>query len=127
MAGIPSGVQVYATHWMYEPGWKEDLPRIHLEIEAMKQLSHQHVCKLYQVLETDTKIFMVLEYCPGGELFDYIVERYCSQKNISHKALLLLDNAPTHPVNLSDMSAHRRIDLPHALYLLHHHAEDIKA
>ena len=28
-----------------------------------------------QVIETDTKIFMVLEYCPGGELFDYIVDR----------------------------------------------------
>ena len=28
-----------------------------------------------QVLETDTKIYMVLEYCPGGELFDYIVDR----------------------------------------------------
>jgi maternal embryonic leucine zipper kinase len=27
------------------------------------------------VIETDTKIFMVLEYCPGGELFDYIVDR----------------------------------------------------
>jgi hypothetical protein len=27
------------------------------------------------VVETDTKIFMVLEYCPGGELFDYIVDR----------------------------------------------------
>ncbi|XP_071529014.1 maternal embryonic leucine zipper kinase-like [Panulirus ornatus] len=53
----------------------EDLPRIYLEIDAMKQLSHQHVCKLYQVLETDSKLIMVLEYCPGGELFDYIVER----------------------------------------------------
>ncbi|KAL7636620.1 UNVERIFIED_CONTAM: hypothetical protein RMT77_013397 [Armadillidium vulgare] len=53
----------------------EDLPRIHLEIEAMKHLSHQHICKLYQVIETDAKIFMVLEYCPGGELFDYIVEK----------------------------------------------------
>ena len=29
----------------------------------------------HQVLETDTKIYMVLEYCPGGELFDYIVDR----------------------------------------------------
>ncbi|KAK7070424.1 hypothetical protein SK128_005319, partial [Halocaridina rubra] len=53
----------------------DDLPRIYLEIEAMKQLTHQHVCKLYQVLETDSKIFMILEYCPGGELFDYIVEK----------------------------------------------------
>ncbi|XP_066304606.1 maternal embryonic leucine zipper kinase-like isoform X1 [Branchiostoma lanceolatum] len=52
-----------------------DLPRVQIEIEAMKTLTHQHVCKLYQVLETDTKIFMVLEYCPGGELFDYIVAK----------------------------------------------------
>ena len=53
---------------------QEDLPRVHLEIEAMKLLSHQHVCRLYQVIETDLKIFMILEYCPGGELFDYIGE-----------------------------------------------------
>lgn len=53
----------------------DDLPRIRLEIEAMKALSHQNVCKLYQVIETEAKIFMILEYCPGGELFDYIVER----------------------------------------------------
>ena len=57
----------------------------------MKVLCHQNICKLlqvlpqgfcffqfssvFQVLETDTKIYMVLEYCPGGELFDYIVDR----------------------------------------------------
>ena len=44
----------------------------------MKLLSHQHVCKLYQVLETETKIFMILEYCPGGELFDYIGKSFKS-------------------------------------------------
>jgi len=53
----------------------EDLPRIRLEIAAMKILRHQNICKLLQVIETETKIFMVLEYCPGGELFDYIVDR----------------------------------------------------
>ncbi|XP_048852503.1 maternal embryonic leucine zipper kinase [Brienomyrus brachyistius] len=52
-----------------------DLPRVKTEIEAMKNLSHQHVCRLYQVIETSTKIFMVLEYCPGGELFDYIIAK----------------------------------------------------
>ncbi|KAM8880353.1 maternal embryonic leucine zipper kinase [Spinachia spinachia] len=53
----------------------DDLPRVKLEIEAMKNLSHQHVCRLYQVIETSTQIFMVLEYCPGGELFDYIIAK----------------------------------------------------
>lgn len=53
----------------------DDLPRVKLEIEAMKNLSHQHVCRLYQVIETSTQIFMVIEYCPGGELFDYIIAK----------------------------------------------------
>ncbi|XP_069123059.1 maternal embryonic leucine zipper kinase-like isoform X1 [Argopecten irradians] len=53
----------------------EDLPRVKTEIEAMKVLCHQHICKLFQVIETDTKFFMVLEYCPEGELFDYIVSK----------------------------------------------------
>ncbi|XP_013868721.1 maternal embryonic leucine zipper kinase [Austrofundulus limnaeus] len=53
----------------------EDLPRVKLEIEAMKNLSHQHICRLYQVIETSSQIFMILEYCPGGELFDYIIAK----------------------------------------------------
>ncbi|XP_062604583.1 maternal embryonic leucine zipper kinase-like isoform X2 [Saccostrea cucullata] len=53
----------------------EDLPRVKTEIEAMKDLCHQHICKLYQVIETETKFFMILEYCPEGELFDYIVSK----------------------------------------------------
>lgn len=53
----------------------EDLPRIHLEIEALKALTHQHICRLYQVVENEQKIFLIMEYCPGGELFDYIVEK----------------------------------------------------
>lgn len=40
---------------------QDDLPRVKLEIEAMKNLSHQHVCRLYHVIETSTQIFMVLE------------------------------------------------------------------
>ncbi|XP_077427011.1 maternal embryonic leucine zipper kinase [Vanacampus margaritifer] len=53
----------------------EDLPRVKVEIEAMKNLSHQHICRLYQVIESPTQIFMILEYCPGGELFDYIIAK----------------------------------------------------
>ncbi|XP_054254333.1 maternal embryonic leucine zipper kinase, partial [Indicator indicator] len=53
----------------------DDLPRVKVEIDAMKNLSHQHICQLYHVVETSRKIFMVLEYCPGGELFDYIISR----------------------------------------------------
>lgn len=53
-----------------------DLHRAYREIEAMKRLgSHQHICQLFQVTETETDIYLVLEYVSGGELFDYIVSR----------------------------------------------------
>ncbi|KAM5300371.1 maternal embryonic leucine zipper kinase isoform 3-T3 [Ctenodactylus gundi] len=54
---------------------QSDLPRVKTEIDALKNLRHQHICQLYHVLETANKIFIVLEYCPGGELFDYIISQ----------------------------------------------------
>ncbi|XP_046667192.1 LOW QUALITY PROTEIN: maternal embryonic leucine zipper kinase-like [Homalodisca vitripennis] len=55
----------------------DDLPRVKMELEALKNLSHHHICKLYQVIETETHFFLVMEYCSGGELFDHIVQ--CSR------------------------------------------------
>lgn len=43
-----------------------------MEVEALKTLAHRHICKLYQVIETDSHYFMIIEYCSGGELFDHI-------------------------------------------------------
>ncbi|KAL3877262.1 hypothetical protein ACJMK2_034995 [Sinanodonta woodiana] len=60
---------------MDKKGLGEDLPRVYTEIAAMKELCHQHICKLYQVIETEDRFFMILEYCPEGELFDYIVAK----------------------------------------------------
>lgn len=40
---------------------QSDVARIALEIAAMKDLRHQHICQLYQVIETDEYYFLVLE------------------------------------------------------------------
>ncbi|KAK9506875.1 hypothetical protein O3M35_008728 [Rhynocoris fuscipes] len=53
----------------------DDYPRVKMELEALKSLSHHHICKLYQVIETPFNFFMIMEYCSGGELFDHIVEK----------------------------------------------------
>uniref|UniRef100_A0A915BL55 non-specific serine/threonine protein kinase n=1 Tax=Parascaris univalens TaxID=6257 RepID=A0A915BL55_PARUN len=53
----------------------DDLPRVKTELEALKTLSHQNICRLYQSIETDEKFFIVMEYCSGGEMFDYIVKK----------------------------------------------------
>lgn len=44
------------------------------EIETWRQLKHRHIAQLYEVLTSETKIFMVMEYCHGGELLDYITK-----------------------------------------------------
>lgn len=52
-----SRIILYFTHCNLQ----DDLPRVKTEIHAMKELCHQHICKLYQVIETDEKFFLVLE------------------------------------------------------------------
>lgn len=53
----------------------KDLPRVELEINALKTLFHPNICKLYQVIQTESHWYVVMEYCSGGELFDHIVEK----------------------------------------------------
>ncbi|KAL1516515.1 hypothetical protein ABEB36_000423 [Hypothenemus hampei] len=53
----------------------EDLHRVTRELHALKNLQHGNICQLYQVLESESHFFIVMEYCSGGELFDHIVEK----------------------------------------------------
>jgi serine/threonine protein kinase len=39
----------------------EDLFRVQTEIRALKMLDHQNIAKLLQVIETETKIYLILE------------------------------------------------------------------
>jgi serine/threonine protein kinase len=45
------------------------------EIHHYRRLHHPNVMQLYEVLATESYIWMVTELCPGGELYDYLVER----------------------------------------------------
>ncbi|KAL6942721.1 hypothetical protein ACO0RG_001682 [Hanseniaspora osmophila] len=48
---------------------------IEREIIIMKLLNHPNVLRLYDVWETDTDLYMVLEYVERGELFNLLVEQ----------------------------------------------------
>lgn len=41
----------------------------------MRMLKHPHIIGTYEVIESPTHIYIVMEYAPYGELFDRIVER----------------------------------------------------
>lgn len=50
------------------------LGKIKREIQILKLFQHPHIIKLYQVISSPTDIFLMMEYVPGGELFDYIID-----------------------------------------------------
>ncbi|KAL4063794.1 hypothetical protein V8B97DRAFT_671057 [Scleroderma yunnanense] len=45
------------------------------EIHHHRQLHHPHVTQMYEVIATESHIWIVTELCCGGELFDYLAEK----------------------------------------------------
>ncbi|KAJ7816621.1 Pkinase-domain-containing protein [Mycena leptocephala] len=85
------------------------------EIVVMKLIDHPNIMRLYDVWETSTELYLILEYVKGGELFEHLCKKgrlpteealgyfqqiitaidYCHQFNIAHRDLkpenILLD------------------------------------
>ncbi|PIA62872.1 hypothetical protein AQUCO_00200708v1 [Aquilegia coerulea] len=49
--------------------------KVRREIKILRLFMHPHIIRLYEVIETQTDIYVVMEYVKSGELFDYIVEK----------------------------------------------------
>jgi 5'-AMP-activated protein kinase catalytic alpha subunit len=49
--------------------------KVRREINILKICTHPHIIRLYEVIDTPSDIFVVMEYVAGGELFDYIVSK----------------------------------------------------
>ncbi|XP_052458280.1 serine/threonine-protein kinase MARK2 isoform X12 [Carassius gibelio] len=91
------------------------LQKLYREVRLMKFLNHPNIVKLFEVIDTEKTLYLVMEYASGGEVFDYLVAhgrmkekearakfrqivsavQYCHQKCIVHRDLkaenLLLD------------------------------------
>ncbi|KAF8989912.1 kinase-like domain-containing protein, partial [Cyathus striatus] len=50
-------------------------PALTREIHHHRQLHHPHITQMYEVIATESSIWIVTELCCGGELFDYLVEK----------------------------------------------------
>jgi serine/threonine protein kinase len=94
------------------------------EIKIASLFQHPHIIRLYEVIQTQVDIYVIMEYVKEGELFDYIVEKgrlpdeearhffqqiisgleYCHRNMVVHRDLkpenLLLD--ARHHVKLAD-------------------------
>lgn len=52
---------------------KKDVERITREIKILKKVRHPNIIQLYEIIETESELFLIMEFCSTGELFDYIV------------------------------------------------------
>lgn len=54
----------------------DEISRAHLfqEVRCMKLVQHPNVVRLYEVIDTQTKLYLVLEWGDGGDLYDYIMK-----------------------------------------------------
>ena len=54
---------------------KNEYNRIEKEIKYLKLFNHPNIIQIYEVIESSSSFYIIMEYAQGGELFNYIVEK----------------------------------------------------
>ena len=54
---------------------ENDLDLVKTEIDILKVCQHPNIIKLYDIIETATMIDIIMEYCPGDNLYYYLLKR----------------------------------------------------
>ncbi|KAG5613770.1 hypothetical protein H5410_013594 [Solanum commersonii] len=115
-------------------------PRIICEISAMSRLNHPNIIKLHEVMATKSKIYLVMEIAPGGDLHAKLIRHgrfsdstarfyfhqlvsalhYCHQNGVTHRDIkpqnILLDqnnNLKISDFGLSALPEQLKNDLLH--------------
>ena len=64
---------------------ESDLEKFRREIKILIKADHPNIIKLYEVYETKRSLYLIMEKCDGGELFDKIINNIQSGKMYSEK------------------------------------------
>ncbi|KAI7812134.1 SNF related kinase b [Triplophysa rosa] len=85
----------------------DDMATGHLlqEVRCMKLVQHPNVVRLYEVIDTQTKLYLILELGDGGDMFDYILR---------HEGGVAEDTAKVHFAQIV-----RAISYCHRLHVVH--------
>ncbi|EGR31676.1 protein kinase domain protein [Ichthyophthirius multifiliis] len=109
--------------------------RFKAEIDITRSLDHPNIIKLFETYEDERNVYLIMEICEGGELFDRIIEKgrfsevearsvftqimqainYCHSKGIAHRDLkpenfLYLTKHDDSPIKVIDFGLSKNFD-----------------
>jgi len=73
----------------------KNMAQFRTEIKILQTLDHPNVIKMYEYFEDEESIYLVMEKCDGGELFDRIIAKeFFSEKEaaVIFKQILMAIN-----------------------------------
>ena len=85
---------------------KELEEKIKREIRFSKYFRHPNIIRLYEVIETEREIIMIMEYASGGELFDLICREQPSEneaRRLFQQIIFGLEYLHAHQVSHRDL------------------------
>ncbi|CAG9310252.1 unnamed protein product [Blepharisma stoltei] len=76
--GAKRAVKIFRKDMMTNESSKANLDR---EIAILKSLDHPNIVRVYEFFEDSKRLYIVMEYCSGGELFAEITKRASFTEN----------------------------------------------
>jgi serine/threonine protein kinase len=68
----------------------ENLKKLKSEIKILSKLDHPNICKYYETYESPNYVYLIMEYCGGGDLFDRITSQKEGSNFSEQKAAIIM-------------------------------------
>lgn len=69
------------------------------EISTMESMHHPNLIRLYEVMETYSKLFLVMEYASGGELYNKVTTMGKFEEVVARNLFAQICSAVSHMVS----------------------------